>query len=64
MATSPAPEGHAPVHGLHAPVFKNITHHTKSFEILNVMRQQHLLCDVTVHVGNKDVLGKFRKQKT
>lgn len=41
------------------PVFKNVNHLTKAFDMLNTMRKQHLLCDVTVRVGNKDILGKF-----
>ncbi|XP_057297564.1 kelch-like protein 2 [Hydractinia symbiolongicarpus] len=44
-----------PVPCLQLPLFKNASHHSKSFEILNTMRQQQLLCDVTVCVGNKNI---------
>jgi len=36
-------------------VFRNNQHHTKTFEKLNELREQHLLCDVTVQVGNKNI---------
>lgn len=38
-------------------LFKNAFHHGKSFKTLNTMRQQHVLCDVTVRVGDKEILG-------
>ena len=54
--TSVVMPGSMPTH--HSlPIFKNAQHHTKAFEMLNNMRSQHLLCDVTVRVGNKDILG-------
>jgi len=37
------------------PVFRNTLHHSKSFETLNTMRQQHLLCDVIVKVGGREI---------
>ena len=58
MASS-SPEGHCISIGVNLPVFKNVSHHSKSFEILNTMRQQELLCDVTVRVSTKDILGKI-----
>ena len=39
------------------PVFRNTLHHSKSFETLNTMRQQHLLCDVIVKVGGREING-------
>ena len=38
-------------------VFKNTFHHGQSFKTLNTMRQQRVLCDVTVRVGDKEILG-------
>ena len=39
-------------------VFKNSSHHGQSFRTLNTMREQRVLCDVTVRVGEKDILGE------
>ena len=57
MAQSSAPEGHQITVGTNLPVFKNINHHTKSFDILNTLRQQGSLCDITVRVNTKDILA-------
>lgn len=54
-----SPEAHMSIGISNIPVFKNVNHHSKSFEILNTMRQQELLCDVTVRVSTKDILGEL-----
>uniref|UniRef100_A0A7M5WW90 BTB domain-containing protein n=2 Tax=Clytia hemisphaerica TaxID=252671 RepID=A0A7M5WW90_9CNID len=38
-------------------IFKNNFHHGRSFETLNVMREQRVLCDVTVRVGSREILA-------
>lgn len=56
MASSPGSTSGSPEQ---PSVFKNSNHHARSFETLNVMREQHVLCDVTVRVGGKNILGEF-----
>lgn len=41
----------------HLNIFKNSQHHGRSFETLNAMREQQILCDVTVRAGGKDILA-------
>lgn len=40
-------------------IFRNVQHHGKTFETLNEMREQRTLCDVTVRVGSRDILGIY-----
>ena len=35
--------------------YKNSEHCRKAFQVLNVMRQQDVLCDVTVKAGNREI---------